>query len=144
MVCVFCEDKNVKARKIAENDLAWAFVGNIPIVPGHTIIVPTRHAVDVRDLTPKENEAIFDLVKKIQKAMIKIFGAHGFNHAFNQGAKAGQDVLHFHLHVIPRTPGDTGIVKYEPREFLYRPGSRATSQQKELLEVAAILRRELK
>lgn len=37
---------------------------------------------------------------------------------------------HFHLHIVPRKSGDTGILQYEPRAFLYRPGSRAISLQK--------------
>ena len=33
-------------------------------------------------------------------------GADGFNVVQNNGPAAGQTVLHFHIHVIPRRPGD--------------------------------------
>jgi len=60
-------------------------------------------------------------------ALKKALVAEGFNFAWNEGAVAGQTVPHFNLHIVPRTTGDSGIWEYEPREFLYRPGSRAAS-----------------
>ena len=53
---------------------------------------------------------------------------------------AGQTVPHFHLHILPRKKGDTGITQYEPRIFLYRPGTRATLPQEELASLASLLR----
>lgn len=66
--------------------------------------------------------------------------AEGFNFAWNMGEEAGQSVPHFHLHVVPRKPGDTGILEYEPRKFLYRPGSRAVSPEEELQALARLVR----
>jgi len=42
MNCAFCELPIIQERKIIENDLAWSFPTNIPIVPGHVIICPKR------------------------------------------------------------------------------------------------------
>ncbi|MBI4150334.1 hypothetical protein HY488_02940, partial [Candidatus Woesearchaeota archaeon] len=56
---------------------------------------------------------------------------------------AGQNISHLHLHIIPRKGGDAGITDYEPRKFLYRPGSRETSPENELRDVAALIRRAL-
>lgn len=121
---------------IAENDLAWAFPTNTPITLGHTLVIPKRCIANFEDLTLEEQVAVFELASKIKDAMRKIFGAHGFNHAWNEGNKAGQSVPHLHLHIVPRTEGDVGIYEYEPRRFLYRPGSRAESPQDELVGIA--------
>lgn len=53
---------------------------------------------------------------------------------------AGQTVPHFHLHIVPRKQGDAGILEYEPRKFLYRPGSREEGPEAELQSVAAQIR----
>ena len=42
MKCAFCEEVVNLDRKIAENNLAWAFLTYIPINPGHTLVVPKR------------------------------------------------------------------------------------------------------
>lgn len=141
MKCLFCKLPEIKERRIIENDLAWAFPTNIPIVPGHTLICPKRCAAKLEDLESAEREAIFDLVEKLKPALIKTFGAEGFNFAWNEGSSAGQKVPHFHLHVLPRKKGDTGITEYEPRKFLYRPGSREESPEEELKAVSLEIRK---
>ena len=143
MRCAFCEFPEIKEHEIARNDLAWAFPTNIPIVPGHVLICPIRCVSTFEELTEEEKKAIFDLQAKLKKALAKLFGAEGFNQAWNEGKVAGQSIPHFHLHLIPRKAGDDGIMEYEPRKFLYRPGSRAETPEKELQEVSALIRRGL-
>lgn len=140
MKCVYCELDVIKKREIIGNDLVWAFPTNIPIVPGHTLIAPRRCVALYEDLTSEEKIALEEMRMKIVNALKKQFGAEGFNFAWNDGKNAGQSVPHFHLHVLPRKEGDTGITGYEPRKFLYRPGSREDSREGELQEVAKLIR----
>jgi diadenosine tetraphosphate (Ap4A) HIT family hydrolase len=100
------------------------------------LVVPRRCVSSYGDLTPEERLAIEELRIKIVNALKELYGVEGFNFAWNEGGVAGQSVPHFHLHIVPRKEGDTGIVKYEPREFLYRPGSREASPEEELMAVA--------
>ncbi|MES2223512.1 MAG: HIT domain-containing protein [Patescibacteria group bacterium] len=143
-ICVYCTIPEIKARTIVENKLAWAFPTNIPIVPGHILISPKRCVAKFEDMTKKEVEAVFNLLYKLKTTLKVSFKATGFNYAWNEGELAGQSVPHFHLHVLPRKAGDTGITKYEPREFLYRPGSREASPEKELLKVTKLIKNNLK
>jgi diadenosine tetraphosphate (Ap4A) HIT family hydrolase len=140
MECVFCTQHDIAERVITENAHAHAFPTNIPITPGHTLIVPKRHVQTISELTELERNDVFDLAETIKGALRKGFGAQGFNHAWNESEIAGQSVPHFHLHIVPRTPGDTGVLQYEPRDFLYRPGSRAATPQQELIDVAMLIR----
>lgn len=142
-ICVYCTVPDIKARTIVENKYAWAFPTNIPIVPGHILISTKRCVAKFEDLTKKEAEAISDLLNKLKISLKKTFKATGFNFSWNEGELAGQSVPHFHLHVLPRKKGDTGITKYEPREFLYRPGSREASPEKELQKVVNSIRKNL-
>lgn len=137
---IFTTLPEIQNRKIAENDTAWAFLTNIPITPGHSLISPKRVVETAEELTDKEILDIFALTSLVKEALKKTFMAEGFNFAWNEGKEYGQSVPHFHLHVVPRSPGDEGITEYEPRKFLYRPGSREDSPEGELAAIAAEIR----
>ncbi|HUC01924.1 MAG TPA: HIT family protein [Candidatus Paceibacterota bacterium] len=134
--CIYCTLPDIPARTVKRNELAIAFLTNIPITPGHTLVIPARHVATFDELKDDERRAIFALAAEVKAALWKAFGATGFNHAWNEGAVAGQSIPHFHLHIVPRTAGDEGITEYEPRKFLYRPGSRETTPEAELDAVA--------
>jgi histidine triad (HIT) family protein len=137
--CVYCTLPEIKAREIVSNELAWAFPTNIPITPGHTLISPKRCAKRLEDLTKEERLAIFELADRIMAALRKVFGAQGFNCVWNQERLAGQSVPHFHLHIIPRKEGDTGLLGYDPRSMLYRTGDREPSSEDELVKVRTLI-----
>ena len=50
--------------------------------------------------------ALFSAAQKIAAAQIKVVGAEGVNWLQNSGAAAGQEILHFHIHLIPRMVDD--------------------------------------
>lgn len=140
MNCVFCENKEVKNRMIVENDLVWSFPTNIPITEGHTLISPKRHVQSLEQLTQEERLAILDMADNIMTALRKIFNAEGFNCVWNQEKLAGQSVPHFHLHIIPRKEGDTGLLGYDPRSMLYRTGDREPTAEEKLLIIRNSIR----
>lgn len=141
--CSYCEDPEIEKRTIIKNEYVWAFPSNIPIVPGHVLIVPNRCVAKYDDMSSDEISAIFDLASKLKPALAEVFGAEGFNYAWNEYEIAGQNVPHFHLHMLPRKEGDSGITEYEPRKFLYRPGSRETTPEQELISVAESIKKYL-
>ncbi len=132
--CVFCDTPQITERKIIQNNLAFAFPTNIPITEGHTLISPIRCVQKFEDLTQEEKKSIFDLAEIIMSALRKTFNAEGFNCAWNQEKLAGQSVPHFHLHIIPRKEGDTGLLGYDPRSMLYRTGDREPTSEEELVK----------
>jgi len=140
MFCVFCEISEIKKRLVLGNKLAFAFLTNIPITPGHVLISPLRCVETFDEMTPKEVEAVLELRAKLIPVLKKVFGSEGFHFAWNEGRAACQNIPHFHLHMVPRKAGDEGITEAEPRKFLYRPGSREDSPEKELQAVADMLR----
>ena len=142
--CPFCNDPGVQERSIITNEFAKAFPTNIPIVPGHVLIVPVRHVATFEEMTPKEQDAIFHLRSLLKAALVETFGAEGFHYAWNEGEIAGQSIPHFHLHMIPRKRGDEGIADYEPRKFLYRPGSREKTPETELIKIASLIKSNIK
>lgn len=141
--CVYCTVPDIRKRMVAENRLAWAFPTNIPIVPGHILVVPKRCVATYEKMTDAERKALFSLATKLKNSLKKVFKAEGYNVAWNEGELAGQSIPHFHLHILPRKVGDEGITKYEPRKFLYRPGSREKTPEAELCKVAKLIKKNL-
>ncbi len=137
------EDPKIKERVVLKNAYAFAFVNYMPIVPGHMLICPIQAVETSEELSFKEWTAILDLKKIVCKSLKKVFGSEGFNFAWNEGEMAGQTVPHFHLHVLPRKSGDQGIYLYEPRSFLYRPGSRAVSPREELVQITELIKKSI-
>ncbi len=133
--CVYCSLPEIKAREIISNELAWAFPTNIPITPGHTLIAPRRCVKALKDLTQEERLAILELADSIMSALRKLYSSEGFNCVWNEGKLAGQSVPHFHLHILSRKEGDTGLLGYDPRSMLYRTGDREPTSEAELLKV---------
>lgn len=141
--CIFCTSTEIKKRIVLENNLSFVFPTNIPIVPGHLLVCPKRCVNTLEELSKKEKVSFFLLVEKTKELLKKTFSSEGFNIAWNEGEIAGQSVPHLHIHVLPRKKGDTGIIKYEPRKFLYRTGSREETPEKELLEVSKLIKNNL-
>ncbi len=129
-----------EGRVFAETAHSFAFLTNIPITPGHSLVAPQRVVATIDELTLKELTDLFALVKYVKDVLRQAVSAQGFNCAWNEGRAYGQSVPHLHIHIVPRTQGDAGITQYEPRQFLYRPGSRAESPTAELADLAQHMR----
>jgi histidine triad (HIT) family protein len=142
--CVYCTLPEIRNREIIKNDLAWAFPTNIPITPGYTLISPIRCAKSLAELTTDERLAILDLADKIIESLKATYDAEGFNCVWNQEKLAGQSVPHFHLHIIPRKVGDSGLLGYDPRSMLYRTGDREPTEESELLIIRDLIKGNLK
>ena len=69
---------------------------------GSGIIIPTRHADTVFDLTPGEVQATFSLLVEVKIRPDREFNPDGYTVGWNCGAVGGQEIMHAHLHVIPR------------------------------------------
>src|SRR5579872_3653672 len=86
----FMNDPTIGDRTVAENDLAIAFLGNMPIVPGHILVCPKREVAKSEDLSQEEWRDILDLKAVVCEKLKKVFQAEGFNFAWNEGELAGQ------------------------------------------------------
>lgn len=76
-----------------------------PASKGHSLILPKKHFANVCELDAETAAKVLPLGAKIGAAMKKGLGCAGFNLVQNNGEAAGQTVMHFHMHVIPRYEG---------------------------------------
>jgi diadenosine tetraphosphate (Ap4A) HIT family hydrolase len=102
--CPFCCLE--ESRILLENEFALAFLDAFPVAQGHTLVVPRRHVASLFDLPEEEQAAVWKLVALVRERMMTDRKPDGFNIGVNDGAAAGQTVLHAHVHVIPRSRGD--------------------------------------
>ncbi len=102
--CPFCTIE--ASRVVASNSLAFAIRDGYPVSPGHTLAIPNRHVGSFFDLSPREHEALFELVRDQKRVLDAEFRPDSFNIGINDGPAAGQTVPHVHVHLIPRYRGD--------------------------------------
>lgn len=69
---------------------------------GSGVIIPVRHAETVFDLALDEIGATFQLLAEVKRWMDATYQPQGYNVGWNCGTVGGQDVMHAHMHVIPR------------------------------------------
>ncbi len=102
--CVFCRDviRDRKASIIYENNNVVAFMDIAPVEPGHVLVVPREHYVNILDIDEWSYLEVHRVAKQLSPAIIRAVGGEAVNIGQNNGACANQRVFHYHLHIIPR------------------------------------------
>jgi histidine triad (HIT) family protein len=135
--CVFCRilEGHEKASFVAQGTDAVAFLDLHPINEGHTLVVPRKHAISISDVDEVAAVAMWSLARRVA-AGLRLSGlrCEAINLFVADGAAAGQEVFHSHLHVIPRWQGDGFGIKFPPHYG-------AAAERKALDDVAARLRK---
>jgi histidine triad (HIT) family protein len=131
--CLFCKivAGEIPAFKIFENDRVLAFLDIGPVSTGHTLVIPKAHAENLAANSVEDAGALMVAIHELAPKITQAVGGVAYNLGMNHGREAGQEVLHTHLHIMPRKAG-------EPREFVKQHPSQA-----ELAQVAEQIRRVL-
>jgi len=122
--CVFCKlvARQIPASIVFEDDATLAFMDLGQVNPGHVLVACKAHAASVYELDDAQAAAVFRTAARVARAVRAAFDPPGLSIYQANGAPAGQTVLHFHLHVLPRHEGDgmqlVWPVKNPPREQL--------------------------
>ena len=85
-------------------------LNKFPYNVGHTMIVPYRHLTALEDLNENESPEIFKVLRLCTSAAKAVLKPEGFNIGANIGKSAGAGIEHFHIHTVPRWPGDTNFM----------------------------------
>src|SRR4051794_1053241 len=105
MACAFCELMDSgHARWVTREPAVVAFLPleGAELAPGHTLVVPRRHAVSLLDAGEDEVTAAASLVRRVSRAMVTALDATGVVVMNASGPGSGQTVPHLHFHVVPR------------------------------------------
>ena len=107
-VCPFCSIASGKAPAsiVYEDATVVAFMDLNPANVGHTLVVPRKHYENIYEIPEKTLAEMAPVIKRVSAAVEKTVGAEGISVLQLNGRAAGQMVMHFHVHVIPRFSGD--------------------------------------
>ena len=107
-MCIFCKIANgeIPSNCLYEDELVKVILDLSPASKGHALIIPKRHANDLFELDEETKAHVLQVASKVGAALKKTPNADGINIMQNNGEAAGQTVMHFHMHIIPRYKGD--------------------------------------
>ena len=102
--CIFCKivAGEIPASKVYEDDHFLAFLDISQVTPGHTLVIPKRHARNLLEMTPDETADLFNIVSRVTKKVESATQPQGMNIISNMEEIAGQSVFHTHVHILPR------------------------------------------
>lgn len=106
--CIFCEIVHGagEASICYEDAGAIAFMDIQPVNGGHVLIVPREHYESLNDVPPDVAMHLFDVALQLGPVVRRLSGSDDLNIVVNSGEAAGQNVFHYHVHLIPRRAGD--------------------------------------
>lgn len=80
-----------------------------PYNPGHLMIVPERHILDVRELNDAEVMAVHHLQILSLRVLDHVYSPGGYNVGYNIGKASGASIPHIHLQIVPRYLSEVGF-----------------------------------
>lgn len=118
--CIFCKivAGEIPSSKVYEDDHFLAFLDISQVTPGHTLVIPKKHARNLLEMTPDETADLFNVVSTVTKKVESATQPQGMNIISNMEEIAGQSVFHTHVHILPRYSQDDDLkidfIAHEP------------------------------
>ena len=108
---IFCKiiDGEIPCYKLYEDDDVLAFLDISQVTKGHALVISKKHFDNFLSTPQEVMHKVMDVAQTIGQVDIKLLGAKGVNILSNCYPAAGQSVMHFHVHVIPRYEQGEGI-----------------------------------
>ena len=131
--CIFCDivGGDAGASMVYADELTMAFMDIQPVNEGHVLVVPRVHAAYLADLDPETGARLFQVGMRLAGALRSSgIRCEGVNLFLADGAAAGQEVFHVHVHAIPRYKNDGFGFRFSP-DYMVLPG-------RESLDAAAV------
>jgi len=107
MDCVFCKiiSGEISTNILKETSSSISFLDAFPLAKGHVLVIPKNHHQKIQDMSIEENTDLFSLVHFMISRVDSITGSTLV--AVHNGVDAGQEVPHVHVHLVPRSKGDS-------------------------------------
>jgi len=122
--CIFCDilASLAPANFVQRDELCAAFMDIRPVNPGHVLVVPRTHAILFTELDKESVGHMFQVAQWVDAALrTSGIQCEGVNLFLADGRVAGQEVMHVHLHVIPRFHNDGHHLRFSQAYFIRTP-----------------------
>jgi histidine triad (HIT) family protein len=109
--CIFCKIINgeIPCFKVYEDEKVLAFEDINPISQGHTLVIPKTHAPDLWEIPDADLSAVHLASQKISRGIKAALNPAGIACLQLNGRGVNQVVMHYHLHLIPRSPEEAEL-----------------------------------
>lgn len=114
--CIFCKIAagEIPSNTIYEDDSFRVILDLGPATRGHALVLPKNHYADLYEIPEDVLAEAAKVAKKVAGTMKEKLSCDGLNLVQNNGEAAGQTVMHFHLHIIPRYKDDGQHILWKP------------------------------
>ena len=94
--CIFCKiiAGDIPSSKVYEDEEVLAFLDISQVTPGHTLVVPKKHARNLLEMDETATAQLFARVSKVAKKVEAATQAKGMNIISNMEEVSGQTVFH--------------------------------------------------
>ena len=122
--CVFCSivAGQIPATRVYEDAQVLAFMDIGEVNPGHVLVATKDHVENIYALQDAQAAAVAQTAARVARAIRAAFAPDGLSVYQANGTAAGQTVMHYHVHLVPRHHGDAMVftwpVRNPPREQL--------------------------
>ena len=109
--CLFCKIANgeIPSYTLYEDDLVKVFLDINPVSQGHCLIIPKKHYENMLDVDKEIVSHSLDVARKVYKILNDELNMDGLT--ITQNNMYGQEVKHYHIHLIPRYEKDNLLYK---------------------------------
>ena len=107
--CLFCKiiKGEIPSFTVYETDDVKVFMDINPMSKGHLLAIPKKHYTNLFDIDKEMLNKIDDAICEIYPKLKEKLGAEGLTRIQNN--ELGQEVKHYHMHLVPRYKGDSII-----------------------------------
>ena len=117
--CIFCKivKGDIPSYKVYEDEDLLVILDRFPRNAGECLVLTKEHYDNLFDLDPALGAKIFEISRRAAIKIKEVYPIDGLNLLQNNGESAGQQINHFHLHVMPRYDLDSVVIQGKTKEL---------------------------
>ena len=111
--CIFCKiiNNEIPSKTIYEDKQIKIIMNINPITNGHLLVIPQQHMVNINDIDIDIVNHSFKIIRDIIYPQLKEkLNCKGLT--LSQNNELGQEIKHYHIHLIPRYENDNTDFTY--------------------------------